>query len=399
MVARTFALSRRHPFNPPELLRELRNRPLSKVQLEDGEEVWLVARHDDVVAVLRDPRFSSDVGYHKQASPAMKKLTAWFYTSSLGHMDGAKHTRIREALAEGFLPKRIEAMRPALQAVVDGCVDEILELEPPIDLQKLFSMKVAGKVVVTALGMPAAYLQANLAYMDLLDALIESPTPEVEERYTAAIIDQYHLCEELLRNHEEPNDSLFAGMQRAVRNGRLSYHEAAGVITNVSTIGHQITASSLSMSVLMLLQNDDLAKAVQEKGDTLTVAVEELLRYNSPMNWGLPRAATEDVVMDGVLIHKGDRLLVSLPSANRDESVFGNSDEFDVSRREARHHVTFGAGPHVCIAQWLARAEVGISISTLAERIPTLRLAVPFEQLSFAEEAYIFTLDELPVTW
>ena len=399
MGAREYRLSRSNPFDPPELLRELRGLPIGKVRLEDGAEAWLITRHEDVVAVLRDPRFSSDIGYHKLASSATKKLTAWYYTSSLGHTDGERHARVRQALAEGFLPKRVEAMRPTVQRIVDARIDHLLESGAPIDLHQIFSMKVAGKVVPAAMGMPVVYQQGVDDYMELLDALQESSPAEQKEAYTASIVDLYYLCEQLLREHEGTGETLFTQIQQAIRDGRLSSHEGAGLITNVTTIGHPISASSITLSALMVLLNPDLARVVREKGDVAANALEELLRYHSPMNWGLPRAAVEDVAMDGALIRKGDRVMVSLPSANRDESVFGDPDEFDIKRDEARQHVTFGGGPHVCLAQWLARAEVEISISTLVTRIPSLRLAVPFEELSFQEEAYIFTVDELPVTW
>jgi cytochrome P450 len=407
MAAREYRLSRSHPFNPSELLRELRQLPVSKVTLDDGSEVWAVTRHEDVVAVLRDPRFSSDVGYHKLSSADTKKLVAWYHTSSLGHMDGPGHLRIRQVLAAGFMPKQVDALRPIVERIARTCVDRLLELGSPIDLHNMFSMPVAGKVVPATLGMPETYCRAIDDYMALLEPLQESnpgsrqeaSPAQVKERYTAAIVDLYYLCEELLKEHEGTGDNIFTQLQHAVKDGQLSYHEASGVITNVTTIGHSISASSVTLSALMMMLNPALARAIREKDETVPRALEELLRYHSPMNWGLPRAATEDVLMGRSLIRKGDRVMVSLPSANRDESVFSDPDEFDTNREDARRHVTFGAGPHVCLAQWLARAEVEISISELATRIPTLQLAVPLEDISFAEEAYIFMVKELPVTW
>lgn len=406
MAVREYLLSRNHPFDPPELLRELRGLPISKVRVKDGTaveggvELWLITRHEDVLAVLRDPRFSSAAGYTKLTSEESKKLNAWHYTSSLGHMDGEKHARIRQALAEGFLPRSIEALRPKLEQVIDTRIDLLLESGPPVDLHKRFSMPVAGKVVVAAMGMPDAFQRAvEDDYMKILDSLLEESTPQIQEKYTAALVGLYHLCEQLLREHEDTSNSLFAQIQRAVRSDQLSYHEACGVITNVSAIGHPISASSITLSTLMLLLNPDLGRAIRDKDANAYVVLEELLRYHSPMNWGLPRVATEDVVMNGVLIRKGDGVMVSLPSANRDEAVFREPDQLDATRSGVRQHVTFGGGPHVCLGQWLARAEVEISVQALMTRIPSLRLAVPPEELSFAEDAYIFSVDELPVAW
>lgn len=400
MIAREYRLSRSHPFDPPELLREFRRRPIGKVTMDDGTQAWLVTRHQDVSAILRDPRFSSHGGYNNLSSPSAKQVGAWEYTSSFGHMDGAGHARTRHILAEGFSPKRIDALRPRLERIVHMCIDRLLEAGPPADLHKAFSMRVAGQVVGVVVGMPADYRRAIDEYMDILAAVMEAPSPRAKKRYTAKLIELYHRCAQLLRQpHEEPAETPFARVHSAWREGRLTDHEACSALTNLTAIGHPISASSISLSTLMLLQRPELARVIGGKGHAARAAVDELLRYHTPLNWGIPRTAAEDVPLDGVVIRKGDKVMISLTSANRDESVVRDPDAFDVDRDDVRRHVTFGDGPHICLGQWLARVEVEIAISALATRMPTLRLAVPLEEIRFTENTYLFSVERLPITW
>jgi cytochrome P450 len=153
----------------------------------------------------------------------------------------------------------------------------------------------------------------------------------------------------------------------------------------------------LSLGTLTMLLNPEWRRVMRDAPEAAPGAVEELLRYHTLMHDGLPRVATEDVIVGGTLISAGDGVVVSIASGNRDDDVFDRPDELDMERVNARRHLTFGYGPHQCLGQWLARAELQIALPAVAKK--GLRLAVPVEELSFKEDMHVYGVHELPVTW
>jgi cytochrome P450 len=164
------------------------------------------------------------------------------------------------------------------------------------------------------------------------------------------------------------------------------------------TAGHETTANMISLGVVGLLSHPEQLALVKADPGKTPMAVEELLRYFAIADGVTSRLATEDVQIGGVSIKAGEGVIVSSLSANWDPAVFKNPAELDVERG-TRHHLTFGFGPHQCLGQNLARMELQIVFDTLFRRIPTLRLAVPVEDLPFKTDAVIYGAHELPVTW
>jgi cytochrome P450 len=396
MAPAKYVLSRSNPLDPPEMLRDLRRLPLSKVTGWGDKELWLVSRYEDVNFILRDPRFSSNNMRPGFPTVSNTEIETWRYISSLGHMDDPRHSEIRRMLAEDFLPKRIEELRPRFEEIAMTQIDRILADGPPVDLHAEFSLRTAARMVVELVDMPTAFRQL---FEEKLDILLALATP-VGSVIADALAEMYALCERLLtEDGTENDDSMFARVKIEVKAGRLALDEACRTLVNLTCVGHAITASSISLATLMLLMNPELFHAFEENSEAAQNALEELLRYHSPISYGIPRIALEDVRMGETLISKGDGVLLSLSSANRDDAVFGDPDTFDITREKARRHLTFGNGAHVCLGQWLARTELEIALSALVTRIPKLRLTVPLEEISFTEGAYLFTVKELPVTW
>lgn len=396
MAGREYLLSRSAPFDPPEMLRELRRLPVSKVTAWGGAELWVATRYEDVNFVLRDSRFSCDVEKPGFPVSSKRKIDTWDYISSIGHIDDPRHGEIRRVLAEDFLPKRIDELRPKFERIAMTGIDRILVSAPPLDLHTAFALWTSARMVNEVLDMPVAYREL---FEEKIDILLTDTTP-LGDQIRGVLAEMYELCARLLRQDEtETDDSLFARIKSEVRNGKLDLDEACRTVVNLTCVGHGITASSISLSALMLMLNPELFTAVRDGSDAAHNALEELLRYHSPINYGLPRIAIEDVRVGETLISKGDGILISLSSANRDDSMFDDPDRFDITRAGARRHLSFGNGAHVCLGQWLARVELEVTLSALVNRIPTLRLAVPLKDVSFTEEEYIFTVNELPVTW
>jgi cytochrome P450 len=162
--------------------------------------------------------------------------------------------------------------------------------------------------------------------------------------------------------------------------------------------GHETTANMIGLSTVVLLHHPGQLAALRADPTRAPVLVEELLRYLTIVRTGLPRLAAADVDIGGHLIRAGEGVIALLSAANRDDAVFAEADRFDVDRG-AQQHVAFGFGVHQCIGQPLARAELRIALLALAQRLPTLRLDVPEDEVAVRRDSFIYGLQRLPITW
>jgi hypothetical protein len=393
MTAQRILPPRRSPFDQPEVLRDMREQDhLSKVTMWDGREVWYVTRYEDARRVLRDPRFSvvRDRGL-PELSPGRDTTPG-----TLGRTDEPRHRVLRRMLADEFLAGRVDALRPEIERTVAVGVDRLLSATPPVDLHTAFSIGVPEQTVGSLLGAPP---DARRTFRRCLTVLTDrTTTAEVK-----AVADQelYLCCRQLVEQKlAEPGEDLISRcMVGPLRDGRMHPEEAYRTTVQMVSGGHDTTSATITIGVLTMLVEPEWRQAIREQPDTVPAAVEELLRFHTPMTDGLPRVAVEDVVIGGTQVRAGDGLLVCVASANRDERAFDRPDELEMGRAAARRHLAFGHGVHRCVGQWLARAEIQAAISAVANRIPTLRLAVPVDQLVFRQDSFIAGVRELPVTW
>ncbi|HEX5120003.1 MAG TPA: cytochrome P450 [Pseudonocardiaceae bacterium] len=383
---------RRSPFDQPELLREMREEDhLSTVTTWDGRQVWYVTRYADACRVLRDSRFSVVTANGlPELSPGRDKTPG-----TLGRTDEPRHRELRRMLADEFLVKRIEALRPSIEHTVATQVGQLLSTTPPVDFHAAFSMGIPAETVGSLLGAPP---DARQTFRRCLATLTDRTTTATQK--SVADKELYSCCRQLVEQKvAEPGDDVISRcMTGPLRDGRMHPEEAYRTTVQLVSGGHDTTAATITSGVLTMLVKPEWRQALREQPETAPHAVEELLRYHTPMTDGLPRVALEDVVVGGTLVRAGDGLLVCVASANRDEREFDRPDELDVDRQAARRHLAFGHGVHRCIGQWLARAEIQAAISAVATEIPTLRLAVPLDSLVYGD-SFIAGVRELPVTW
>ncbi|MET1076077.1 MAG: cytochrome P450 [Umezawaea sp.] len=392
-----FPVTRGCPFLPPaEYTRIREEEPIAKVRLAEGKWAWAITRHEDVRAVLVDPRFSSDrdnpdyprlVPGGQSGSAAEKTLTS---------MDAPEHGVARRAVLGEFTVRRMEALRPRVQAIVDERIDAVLAGPKPVDLVRELSLPVPSLVICEVLGVPYGDHELFEGHTSTMVSTLSAP----EERQNAVKAIFAYLDGLVSLKEESPDDEDLLGRQIISGRAEGTYRHDALVAMAFLLLaaGHETTANMISLGVVALLENPDQLARVQADQAKTPSAVEELLRYFTVVDSHIARVAVEDVELGGVTIRAGEGVLGLLLAANRDPEAFENPDGFDVERG-ARHHVAFGFGPHQCLGQNLARMELGIVIDTLFRRIPGLALAKPVEELEFKDKGVIYGLHTLPITW
>jgi cytochrome P450 len=381
------------PFSPPPAYTEAHHAaPLTKVSLWDGEPCWLVTGHQQMRTVLQDKRFSADarVPGFPFLSPGRRQLLTKAQPSFL-RLDDPEHARLRRMLTGDFIVKRAESQRPQLQKIVDEALDRMIAKGSPADLVRDFALPVPSRVICLLLGVP--YTDHEF-FESQTSLLVDLSTPPEQIKSAMGTLNEY-LTELAARKRREPDDSL---LSRLVARGELNQAECAAMGMVLLVAGHETTANMISFGTLALLRNPGQLAALRAEPGLIKGAVEELLRYLSVVHFGLPRVALEDVEIDGTLIRAGEGVLCMLSAANRDQLVFQDGDELDITR-DARRHLAFGFGVHQCIGQPLARAELQIALGTLLRRLPDLRLAVPYEELEYRTDKAVYGVRSLPVTW
>lgn len=384
---------RTSPFDPPPMLAEFRRHsPIVRVTLWDGRTAWLVTRFADARAVLRDRRFSADA-----SDPNFPSLNpSQVVPNDRGgpaRMAEPRHAEIRAMVADRFTTRAVETWRPLVNQIAEDQVSQLLAGGPPADLMTAYAVPVPLRMICWILGVPAA----DMPFVQRQSLLAIYRAAESGRPALGAIREYVH---RLVRDKEHrPGDDLISQLVRQqVRPGRLSHDELVDLALVLLVAGHATTASTIGLGALSLLEEPERFRQVRDDPTLLGAMADEFLRFHTVTADGAPRVATADVVVGGTLIRAGDAVVVSLASANRDESTFECPDTFDL-RRDARQHLGFGYGGHRCLGQHLARLEIRVAFATLACRVPTLRLATPAAAVWVRHETFQHGIHELPVTW
>jgi cytochrome P450 len=393
----TFPVPRTCPFEPPPEYKELREEaPISRVNLPGGGQAWVITRHEDVRAALTDPRFSSN--RNDPNFPMLVKggrLVTDDFSPSLIGMDAPEHGPARRAVVGEFTVRRMEALRPRIQEIVDERIDAILAGPQPADLVEMLSLPVPSLVICEQLGVP----YSDHDFFQHCTSRMLSRTTEPEDRREAFMSLREYLDKLVTEKEADPTDDLLGRQVLKQREDGTEDHKGLVAMAFLLLLaGHETTANMISLSVVALLENPEQLAAIKDDHAKTLSAVEELLRYFTIADIATVRVAKEDVELGGVTIKAGEGILGLGYSANRDPEAFDRPDELDIERG-ARHHVAFGFGAHQCLGQNLARMELQIVFDTLFRRIPTLKIAAPIDDLAFKNDAAIFGLHSLPVTW
>jgi cytochrome P450 len=386
------------PFDPPPRLRTLQaETPITKVRLWDGSTPWLVTRYADQRALLADPRISADTSRPGYPYPGAGLRESRKQARTFINMDDPEHARLRRMLTSQFAFKRMEALRPVIQRVIDRLIDDMLAGPEPADLVEALALPVPSLVICQLLGVPYADHQF---FQDNSKILINrAQSPEAVRQAQDRLIDYLDrlITEKLAR----PADDLLSRLAvEQLTTGALSQHDLAIMAMLLLVAGHETTANMIALGTLALLEHADQLAALRDTDDPTLIAsaVEELLRYLTITHSGRRRVAVEDIQIGGRVIRAGDGVIMANDVANWDEDAFGDPDRLDI-RRDARKHVAFGFGVHQCLGQALARVELQVVYGTLYRRIPNLRLADTRDQVPFKHDGLVYGVYELPMTW
>jgi len=376
------AYDRDNPFPLFAQVRELG--AVHEVTLADGHQAWLVVRYDAVRAALNDPRLSKDMhaALATGADLVAEGLPGPAFARHMLSVDPPDHTRLRRLVSGTFSPRRVEALRPRVQAIVDDLLDQIAAQGPEsrVDLVAAYAFPLPFTVICELLGVPEP--ERDALGRGLAGMLVPTSTPAQYARAKEASDGVVAMLGELVRTkQQQPGDDLVSGLINA-RDGeeRLDNQELLSTIFQLIVAGHDTTTSLIGNGVVALLRNPDQLAQLRNDSASIAAAVEELLRYDAPVPHATFRYAIEPVTIGDVTIPAGAQVVIGLAAANRDPDRYANPELLDMDRAESRH-LAFGHGIHHCLGAVLARMEGQLAIASLLARFPELRLAVPVEEL------------------
>jgi cytochrome P450 PksS len=386
--------------NPYPFYAQLRREaPVCRVRTPDKQPTWLVTRYDDVAAVLKDERLVKDK--RVALSPEQAASQPWIprmlrpLERNMLDVDPPEHTRLRGLVHKAFTPRLVENLRERVQALTELLIDAA-ESKGQIELIRDYALPLPTTIIAELLGVPPGDQHRFHRWSSTIVTTVPSrwgllraiPSLVAFLRYIRKLVK--------IRRANAGHDLLSALLQAREEGDQLSEDELLAMISLLLIAGHETTVNLIGNGVLALLQHPDQMERLRSDPALIKTAVEELLRYDGPLETATERYAREDVTISGTTIPRGERVLAVVASANRDETQFANPDELDLAR-DPNRHLAFGLGYHYCLGAPLARLEGQIAINTLLRRLPDLRLAVPAALLRSRPGLVLHGLESLPV--
>ncbi len=368
---------------------------------------WVLARHADCLAVLRDRRASSDslnVAVERMPQGLRSPVPADDPTAAaLLEMrpflfrDPPDHTRLRGLVSKAFTPKVVESLRWRTHQVVDELLDAALEADR-VDLVDEFAYPLPVRIICDLLGVPIADQDRFKVWSGALARGLDPDfllTPEVIQARNDGVLQFAHYFFELLaERRRKPGDDLLTGLVQAEDGGAvLSEGEMLSTCILLLVAGHETTVNLIAGGALALLQNPDQCERFRTDPEVNRSGIEEMLRFVSPVQL-TGRSFTEDCEFGGVEFAAGDFAMLLLASGNRDGASFVEPDRFDVAR-SPNNHLGFGFGIHHCLGAPLARLEAQVALTSLVQRAPNLALAV--DEVTYKTNVVLRGMEALPV--
>lgn len=359
--------------DPFAALGELRERgPVHEVDLPEGGRTWLVTRYADARSVMADPRFVKDF---RNTLPEDQRASIPGIPSPGGEMmllnDPPVHTRLRKLVVKAFTVRRVAALRPRIEEMAASLLTG-LPGDTPVDLVEAYAVPLPTAVICELLGVPVDDQDAFGAWSrTLIDDSGEAATQQANASLAA------YLGELVERKRAEPDEALISALIEVSEEGeQLSTTEIVAMAMLLLIAGHETTATLITSAVERMLRDPALRdRLAAAESDELRAAIEEFLRWGTPIAQAPLRFAAEDVDFDGVVVPRGAMLMVSLAAANHDPARFEDPDEYE-ELRDTTGHLAFGHGLHFCLGASLARLEAEVALRTLLDRFPGFAPAV-----------------------
>jgi cytochrome P450 len=399
-VVRTlqYPIPAKHALEPPQEWAELREQcPVAPVRFPSGDEAVLVTRYDDVKLVLSDPRFVRNFSADDAASIAEGDSGGVFESEMAASIEGAGHQRWRRMIARWFTARRMLALHVDIEAMADRMIDDMVAAGGPADLKAALGFPLPVWVICDMLGVSESDRDRFAHWSNALLNLSRFTKEEVAlaqrefGEYMAALVAQKRAA---------PGNDLISDLISRTDDDGATLTDAELIATGQALLvaGHETTANMIGKMMGMLLADRSRWEQLVADRSLARTAVEEVLRFDANPGFGMPRYLTEDAEVAGTMIPRGTTMVCSMAAANRDERVFDDPEEMDLFR-SPNHHLSFGAGPHSCLGQALARTELRTVLEVLLRRLPTLELAVAPEELRRIEGLAVGGVEELPVRW
>ena len=372
----------------------------------------MVTRYDDVRFVLTNPELFSSSGRGGGTRQGLQVDNArryqhilrergWGHVETLQRTDPPVHTDYRRLVAKAFLPRRIKEMAPHIDEVTSELIDVLIgagECEFNMD----FAMPLPGIIIAEELGLDRSEIHRFNRWAEAMLALAMRPLSELEllETVEVELEAQHHLAAVFEQRRREPTNDLISTLVHAHVDEAdaepLSVAELQNLMHQLVTGGFETTTSALDHGMWLLTRYPDVQERVRADLSLVPTFVEEVLRFESPVQ-GLSRRATQDVELGGVVIPEGAMVMIRYAAANRDAGVFERADEFDLDRAKSPQHLAFGVGPHFCVGAALARQELHSAFTQWLQRTSHIELARPFDGAVHHPSFILFPMKELPL--
>lgn len=370
--------------------------------LNENERIWFITRYAEAETVLRDHKRFVKSWQNTRTPEELAQLQPPSRLMQLldGHMlnkDGADHQRLRNLVNKAFTTRMVTNMQPRVQAIADELLDRVAA-QGQMDLIDEYAFPLPIVVIAELLGAPADDRSRFRAWSD---AFVVPARNEAEWDQHRKLLEEFvtYLAAIFAERRRQPQNDLITALIQAEEAGdRLSEEELYAMVVLLIVAGHETTVNLIGNGTLALLRNPDQLTYLQQHPEAMGAAVEELLRFDGPVERATIRFAVEDTELGGQQLRRGDAVTVVLGSANRDRAQFAHAEKLDLQRPDNRH-LAFGYGVHYCVGAPLARMEGRIALNTLVQRLPNLRLAAPVETLQWRFNPILRGMHHLPVAW
>ncbi len=387
--------------NPFTFFAQLRtSQPVCLTWLPDKTPVWLITRYADVTALLKDERFVKN--RRTAMTPEQLRKMPWVppmfrpLERNMLDLDAPDHTRLRALVHKAFTPSLIARMRDRIQSLADELLERAI-YAGEMDVIKDYALPLPMTIITEILGVPT---RDHHKFHKWSEAVVSLTSPKATLRVIPSVWMFVRYLRQFFKTRRlNPRDDLATALIQAEEAGdKLSEDELLAMVFLLLIAGHETTVNLIGNGMLALLEHPDEMNRLRREPGLIKTAVEELLRYTSPVLMSTERYAREDLNLHGVTIPRGGMTLGVIGSANRDESIFKKPDELDIAR-EPNKHLAFGQGIHFCLGAPLARLEGEIAINTLLQRMPDLHLSVASESLRWRPSMVLRGLESLPVSF